>query len=55
MEGDYSTVDEDTRISLNERLNVEGNYSTVNEGKNVPSPLPTLAVGTSLLLLSTIA
>ena len=31
MEGDYSTVDEDTRISLNERSSVEGNYSTVDE------------------------
>jgi hypothetical protein len=31
MEGDYSTVDEDTRISVNQRLSVEGNYSTVDE------------------------
>jgi hypothetical protein len=31
MEGDYSTIDEDTRISIDERLSVEGNYSTVDD------------------------
>jgi hypothetical protein len=36
MEGDYSSVDEDSRISLNERLSVEGNYSTVDE--DMPKP-----------------
>ena len=35
MEGDYSTVDEDTRISLNERLSVEGDYSTVDEDTRI--------------------
>jgi hypothetical protein len=30
LEGNYSTVDEDTRKYPNERLSVEGNYSTVD-------------------------
>jgi hypothetical protein len=60
MEGDYSTVDEDTRIFLNERLSVEGNYSTVDEdmpktSKNRISMDGDYSTGTFLLLLSTIA